>query len=548
MKLLTLLTDPRSTPRERLLLSALASGLSSTFILAIVNVAAQEIADTRSDEVDWLLAAGFAAAAVVYTLAEIFLLTKVGADVEAAIDHTRVRLLERLRRADFEKIEKVGPATLYESITQSTQSISQNAQYLAIAFRSAILSGAVLFYILYVHWLAFVLVLTTIGLAGAVYAKLGKALGDKFRDSLRADTRMFESVTDLLDGFKELRMSSRRSRELGQAFDDISQETTDLRIDTQIHAFNQFIFGQLAFFVLLGVVVFVVPTYSDDFSEDVVKVTTAVLFMIGPVGIFIQSLGILGGSEAAAAGMLKLDQDLAAMAEPGSEADALPLDGDFRELRLKDVRYTYPAVVGECPFQVLLGDDLVIGRGEVVFITGGNGSGKSTMIKLLTGLYAPRQGHILVDGLRITPRHLRAYRGLIAAVFSDYHLFPRLYGQTPDADEAARLFDWLEMDTITHLDGDRFESTNLSAGQRKRLALIGALLENKPVLVLDEWAADQDPHFRRKFYREVLPELKRRGQTVIAVTHDDHYFDVADRRFHMEEGVLRELDQTAAGG
>jgi putative ATP-binding cassette transporter len=54
--------------------------------------------------------------------------------------------------------------------------------------------------------------------------------------------------------------------------------------------------------------------------------------------------------------------------------------------------------------------------------------------------------------------------------------------------------------------------------------------------VLDEWAADQDPLFRRKFYEELLRQLKARGITIIAVTHDDRYYDLADRRLHMEEG------------
>ena len=84
-----------------------------------------------------------------------------------------------------------------------------------------------------------------------------------------------------------------------------------------------------------------------------------------------------------------------------------------------------------------------------------------------------------------------------------------------------------------------------SGGQRQRLAIARAVLRNAPILVLDEWAADQDPQFRRKFYREILPELKRRGLTIVAVTHDDHYFDAAERRLHMEEGRLSEL---AAGG
>lgn len=83
-----------------------------------------------------------------------------------------------------------------------------------------------------------------------------------------------------------------------------------------------------------------------------------------------------------------------------------------------------------------------------------------------------------------------------------------------------------------------FTTTDLSTGQRKRLALINAWLEERPVLVFDEWAADQDPTFRRIFYTELLPELKRLGKTIIVISHDDRYFDVADRLVRMAAGKV----------
>jgi putative ATP-binding cassette transporter len=185
--------------------------------------------------------------------------------------------------------------------------------------------------------------------------------------------------------------------------------------------------------------------------------------------------------------------------------------------------------------------DLTIRRGETIFITGGNGSGKSTFLKLLTSLYHPARGGVEVDGVPIGPERLSGYRSLIAAVFTDFHLFSRLYGADAQNGEGQELIRWMELERATALVDGRFTHRDLSAGQRKRLALIAALLERKPILVLDEWAADQDPHFRARFYREVLPELQRRGLTILAVTHDDHYFDAAQRRLHMEEGRLTEL-------
>jgi putative pyoverdin transport system ATP-binding/permease protein len=186
--------------------------------------------------------------------------------------------------------------------------------------------------------------------------------------------------------------------------------------------------------------------------------------------------------------------------------------------------------------------DLRIAAGETVFITGGNGSGKSTLIKLLTGLYAPLAGELWVNDVPVTQGSAQAYRDRFCAVFSDFHLFRKFYGiAAPDGDVARDWLETMEMSDKTVVRDDGFSTIDLSAGQRKRLALIGAMFEDKPIVVLDEWAADQDPHFRRKFYEEVLPRMKAAGKTVIAVTHDDRYFHHADRRLHMDEGQLCEL-------
>jgi putative ATP-binding cassette transporter len=153
-----------------------------------------------------------------------------------------------------------------------------------------------------------------------------------------------------------------------------------------------------------------------------------------------------------------------------------------------------------------------------------------------------------VDGVPIDDRNRRAWRERVAAVFADQRLPHRLHGLAHvDPDEVRELLGWVEMERLVGFDGDAFSRIELSSGQRKRLLLVAALLEHRPLLVLDEWAADQDPLFRRKFYREILPALRERGQTIVAVTHDDHYFDVADRRVHFEDGQIAEQFDAPSG-
>ena len=160
-----------------------------------------------------------------------------------------------------------------------------------------------------------------------------------------------------------------------------------------------------------------------------------------------------------------------------------------------------------------------------MFIVGGNGSGKSTLLRVLTGLYPVHGGELRVDHVPVTPESVAAYRALFSAILSDFHLFDRLYGlEDVPADLIARLLREMELDHKVGVADGRFSTLDLSHGQKKRLALIVALLEDRPVLVFDEWAADQDPGFRRHFYEDILPGLKREGRTVIAATHDDRYF------------------------
>jgi putative ATP-binding cassette transporter len=184
--------------------------------------------------------------------------------------------------------------------------------------------------------------------------------------------------------------------------------------------------------------------------------------------------------------------------------------------------------------------DLTFRRGELVFVVGGNGSGKSTLAKIVTGLYPPEAGRILLDGREITDANRDEYRQLFSTVFADYHLFESLLGMhSPELDlQAEEYLTQLHLNQKVKITDGRISTTALSSGQRKRLALLTAYLEDRPFYVFDEWAADQDPLFKEIFYRQLLPELKSRGKTILVITHDDRYFDAADRILKLDYGQL----------
>jgi putative ATP-binding cassette transporter len=222
--------------------------------------------------------------------------------------------------------------------------------------------------------------------------------------------------------------------------------------------------------------------------------------------------------------------------------DAAPLEvrTSVSTLELRDVTFTYPHEANDREFT--LGPvSLRFSRGESVFVVGGNGSGKSTLAKVLCGLYHPTSGQILLDGTVVGDGNREWYREHFSVVFSEIFLFDRLAGIDPREVErrATTYLTRLGLNRVVSVQGGMFSTTALSHGQRKRLALLVAYLEDRPIYIFDEWAADQDPDFKRTFYMELIPELRAAGKTVIVNTHDA-YHDVADRIVRLEEGRVVE--------
>jgi putative ATP-binding cassette transporter len=220
-----------------------------------------------------------------------------------------------------------------------------------------------------------------------------------------------------------------------------------------------------------------------------------------------------------------------------NEKRVLPVPTSPKTIRFNEVVFKYRSETNE---SFTLGPlSFSVGLPDLLFITGGNGSGKSTLLKVLTGLYSPDSGYIEVDGVVVGPDNIQGYRELFSAIFADFHLFEKLYGMFGTSGQAVtELLKEMSLDRKVQFTDDRFTTLDLSTGQKKRLALVVSLLERKVIYVFDELAADQDPEFRRFLYEDLLPQLKKQGHGVIAATHDDRYFHVADRIMKMEYGKI----------
>ncbi|MGC2125683.1 MAG: ATP-binding cassette domain-containing protein, partial [Xanthobacteraceae bacterium] len=251
---------------------------------------------------------------------------------------------------------------------------------------------------------------------------------------------------------------------------------------------------------------------------------------------------ILLNANAAADPIVRLEEALAGTVT-ATEPRAITAPKRFDRIEMHDIVFRYVDRFSDTAFKI--GPiDFSLRSGELVFITGGNGSGKSTFLRVLSGLYPPDSGDVTLDGRPVNDLNRDEYRGLMSAIFFDYHLFQRLYG-IRDADPADidRLLEKFRLSDKTALVDGAFRTLDLSGGQRRRLALIVSMLEKRPIMILDEWTAEQDPEFRRKFYDELLPEMLQAGATIVVITHDDRYLDelhLPARRIRMDEGRIVE--------
>jgi putative ATP-binding cassette transporter len=531
MKLLELIRRESSVSLRKLGLMAAIAGLSNSMVLAIVNTAASHAVDDEHHLRHFLM---FALAVATYAVAQRYIMVTSTSETEQILHRIRVRMAEKIRLADLLPLESIGRSRIYASITRETQTISQASTGMVIGVQSGVL---VFFTIIYIAWLslpAFFLWSAFTGVGLIIYLRNGKELNGKMQEAMFRENKVFDSLTQLLDGFKEVKMNEARGDDLAAHLDKVSAVVADLKAKTQTHISEQFVFSQCAFFAMIAIMVFVVPRVVETFDEVVIKTTAAVLFLVGPISNLVSSVPVFANATAACQNIELLEKELDGSVE-FEEDESEPME-TFEEICFEGVTFEYVDALTKNSF-VVGPFNLVLKRGEVVFIAGGNGSGKSTFLRLLTALYYPKSGVIRVDGNGLSKTNYRAYRSLFSAVFSDYHLFSRLYGlDHVSGARIERLLKDLEIENKTRLVNGEFETLDLSTGQKKRLALLVSLLEDRPIYIFDEWAADQDPHFRRKFYEEVLRLLQENGKTVVAVTHDDRYFEHADRLLKMDEG------------
>ncbi len=502
------------------------SGLANTGLIMLINKA---ITDRPSRTVFY----GFAAlciAAPLSRFASQALLNSIGA---RAVFDLRILLCRKVLATPLRHLEEIGPSKLLASLTDDVGSITNalvQVPPLAMHLTTVV---ACLAYMGWLSWKLLLAVLALMVLGVATYSvplRTARRYATHLREAMDV---LFKDFRGLTDGAKELKLNRSR-REI--FFDsDLIPAGEVIRHTTAVGStlFSVApIWGNLLFFIVFGLLVFAAASSSGTDLRVIAGYVMALLLIRTPIEALMLMLPVLNRAAVATRKLDRLNLELMAPEETREPATAER--PPWRRLELVEVTHTYGSRDGGEGFT--LGPvKLAFEPGEIIFLTGGNGSGKTTLAKVLMGLYPPESGEILLDGEAVTD--WESYRQRFSAVFADFYLFTDLPETGADVDAAAaRYLAHLQLDHKVTVEDGKVSTLDLSQGQRKRLALLSAYFEDRSIYFFDEWAADQDPHYKAVFYREILPELKARGKTVFVISHDDQYYGAADRLIKLGSG------------
>ncbi|EKM1485759.1 multidrug ABC transporter permease/ATP-binding protein [Campylobacter coli] len=443
------------------------------------------------------------------------------------------RVVKQILDTPLLKVAKVGKARILASLGSDVRNISFGLLRLPDFLQSSILILCTSAYLCYLSPQIFTLCAIWIIVVFTINNFLMMKVYAYFRKARENDDALQNNYQNILDGHKELLINRYRAK-LYYEDEFESNARSKKKNSTLGNLFNNLSsnFTNVALLALVGVEFYLALEFKWASVAEATTIALSILFLRTPLVSMIGSFPTLLLAKIALDKIAKLELD-----DHKEHFEKTNFIKDWRQISFKNTSFSYDDNFHLNPV------NLDLKKGELIFLIGKNGSGKSTFCMLLTGLFKPSEGEIFVDDMKIDDDNLDVYRSLVSAVFSDFHLFTKTLAKEKFADEEkiASWLEFLELKGKTRVEDHELVLTKLSTGQKKRLAMLIALLEERDILVLDEWAADQDPVFRRFFYKKLLPLLKEQGKTIFAITHDDAYFDSADRIFLAEGGNISEL-------
>ena len=517
-----------------ILLAGLASGIGSTVLLALVNSKLNEAAEDAAPP--WIFLGLIVALPVMRFISQV-LLVRLTQGVSFGL---RIRLIQRVLALPLRRLEELGSARLVASLTDDISRISDVLSNVPVILLQVTTVLSCIVYMGWLSWKLLLLVVVAVVLGIVSYQLPTLKAFHHFKVGRESWDHLNQHIKGLTQGAKELKMH--RSRRKAFMEELVEPSADSLRHHSLIGGTLFAIansWGQILFFALIGLILYVMPGVIEIDQETGTGFVLAILYMLAPLDVVLSQAANVSRASVAVDKIHKLGLSLTeAQTDDGNKA--LPKgDSQWDTFEAAGILHTYYREDKDDTFS--LGPmDLRFTPGELIFLVGGNGSGKTTLGKLLIGLYPPEAGELRIDGETVGDDNRDAFRQLFTVVFSDFFLFEQMLGiEGQDLDEqAGQYLSKLHLEHKVKVEEGKLSTTDLSQGQRKRLALLIAYLEDRPIYLFDEWAADQDPLFKKIFYLELLPELRQRGKTVIVISHDDQYYHVAERILALEHGRL----------
>ncbi len=530
MKLLLVVWRQYRWPFLMVMALSLASAALGIGLIAFINLRLIETVDRSLSVLPEFL--GLLLLLIVITLGSQLALTTLG---HHFVYRLRSEFIKRILDTHVERLEQLGSASLLAGLTSDVRAIT-----IAFVRLPELVQGIILTVgcAAYLAWLSPTMLFATAAWVAVTIIGGWLLVSRVYRHmAILRDTedKLYNDYQTVLEGRKELTLNRERAADIYHSVylpDAREYRHHIIRADTfHLSALN---WSNIMMLGAIGLVFWMANSLGWADTSVAATYSLTLLFLRTPM---LSAVGALPTLLAAEVAFNKLNRfELEAYRESFRHPRA---PASWQTLELRDVVFRY----GDGGFTV--GPlNLTIQRGELLFLIGGNGSGKSTLAMLLTGLYRPVSGALCLDGKPLAEADMETWRSLFSAVFTDVSLFGKLLGPEGRRADPALVEQWLvrlQMENKLKLDNGHILNLKLSKGQKKRVALLLAMAEQRDVILLDEWAADQDPHFRREFYQVLLPLMQQMGKTVFAISHDDHYFVHADRLLEMRQGRLSEL-------
>ncbi|MCB2311587.1 cyclic peptide export ABC transporter [Clostridium tagluense] len=518
-----------------LILSILSvvSGFGNALIIFTINMAIYS-----SNDMKVKLLVYFVLGIILYVYGQKIIRGKLIEVTNGIVYSKRMEIVKCLLRAPYNEFEEIEKGRIESTLNNDTETISRFANILISGVTSAITLICCFMYLGFLNKYALLLSVTVILPIASIYYLVGKYANKIGEESRDIQNIFFKFINDLIGGFKELSLNGKRKNEFEVDMEKSCDKYRVKRGQSALAFATMFVIGELLFTLAIGAVALIFPLILKNLeATSVASYVFILLYMTGPVHGILDTIPNAIEVKISYKRINDLLNQISLSNHKYSDDKHLEVEDNI-SLKLNEIEYAYDKN-DEKSFKV--GPiDYEFKSGEIVFITGGNGSGKSTLAKLITGLYAPSKGYVTLNNNKISEKMLSEN---YSTVFSDFYLFDKLYGiDYKSKEEDIEIYlEILQLNNKVQIEDGKFSTTKLSTGQKKRLALLITYLEDRPIYLFDEWAADQDPEFRMFFYNTLLPELKERGKCVIAITHDEHYFDIADKVIKMDMGRIQNI-------